>query len=251
MTGAINAALSIGGTVSGGGGGGASVSVTPSSKFTTSLSSPSNASSFVAAFTGGAPTAILWSVLNVTGGTAQVASGQGTDTASISVTAADPDVPVSCTVKCRATIAGTNYTDTATKQHTWSSGGGGGGGGGNAASIDDRTVLKGGAGVSTISAIYTLNANGNVYNQDSSLLEAWLDSGSAANFQASAHLQSGSLTSGSLDTWQALTTTRSWVRDAPAGQNKTAVIVVTIRDAATLVELTSATITLSAQNSTG
>jgi hypothetical protein len=107
------------GTGGGGGGGGSeTVTITPSSKFTSSANLDTNVSSFAATFSGTA-TSIVWSLSNIVG-SAAIVSGQGTATASISVTAPAQDETASCTITCTATVDGVpGVQGTATKHHTW------------------------------------------------------------------------------------------------------------------------------------
>lgn len=130
-----------------------------------------------------------------------------------------------------------------------SGGGGGGGGGGVAASISSRTVSKIVASGFSATATYQLNNNGNVYNHGGVNLETWLDSGVNTNFDVRATLASGdALTSGTLGTWQALSTTREWSLTAAVDLTKSSTLTVEIRNSSTLAVLTTATINLSAES---
>jgi hypothetical protein len=121
-------------------------------------------------------------------------------------------------------------------------GGGGGGGGGGSVSITDQSP----AGNPT--ALYKLSSDGNVYDQSNALLEGWLFSGVAGDFQVRATLTSGTLTSGTTGSWLALSTSRSWSCTAPLGGSKNATLTIEIRDASSLTVLDSATVTLSADH---
>ena len=126
-------------------------------------------------------------------------------------------------------------------------GGGGGGGGGVAASIDDRTVSKSTINGTPASASYALNSNGNVYNHAGTNLETWLDSGVNTNFDCRATLVGGdTLSAGTLNTWQALSSSRSWALTADVDEDKSTTLTIEIRNSSTLAVLDSATITLTA-----
>lgn len=128
-------------------------------------------------------------------------------------------------------------------------GGGGDGGDGGAVSIDSRTVLKAGNGSATVSATYSLDSDGNAYDHSGALLELWLDSGAAGDFDVRATLQSGTLTSGTTGSWLSLALSRTWGASASPGQSRSATVLIEIRDANSLTVIDSATITISAENS--
>lgn len=87
-----------------------------------------------------------------------------------------------------------------------------------AASIDDRTVPKTVGAAGTATASYELNSDGKVYNHNAVNLEVWRDSGVSADFEARATLTAGSaLFSGTVGTWQVLSTTRTWSQQATGG----------------------------------
>jgi hypothetical protein len=226
----------------GGGGAGASVSVTPSVKATNSDTVNNNTSSFTAAFTGGSPSSIVWSIQSATGGTATIVSGQGTATASIKLTnTGAAGTTASCTIKCVAVIGGVSYNDTATKTHKLNVVSGGGGSG--TVSIDNQTLVR--TSLHGTACQYNLNADGNVYGPTASaLLEAWLDSGSAGSFEARATLLSGALTTGTTGVWQALSTTRTWTATLAS-------IKIEIRRVSDGVILDTATISLEADATGG
>ena len=79
----------------------------------------------------------------------------------------------------------------------------------------------------------------------------WLLEGTASQYQARATLVSGTLTSGTLNTWQALSTSRSWSKSTTAVGTVNTVINVQIRSIATNVVLDSADITLTATRNPG
>lgn len=71
---------------------------------------------------------------------------------------------------------------------------------------------------------------------------------SAAKYESFAALNSGTLSSGTTGTWQALSLSRTWTRIRTAGVGVTSAnITVTIRNAATGTNLTSAIIVLNAE----
>lgn len=119
------------------------------------------------------------------------------------------------------------------------------------ASISARTVSKTGFSSAAATAIYELNLNGNVYNHAGLNLEVWLDSGVNTDFQSRATAVSGDPVTGTLGTWQALSTTRSWSITASAGgvDDFSGTILVEIRlSASPFTVLTSANITLAANS---
>jgi hypothetical protein len=85
-------------------------------------------------------------------------------------------------------------------------------------------------------------------NATFSTLETWLKAGAAGDYQARVTAISGEgLTSGTIGTWETLSTTREWARLETASVTSTAVFLVEIRlTAAPFTVLDSATITLSA-----
>lgn len=121
---------------------------------------------------------------------------------------------------------------------------------GPSASINDRTVSKFGNGADPATASYELNSNGNVYNHAGTNLEAWLDSGVNADFQSRATFAGGdALDGGTLNTWQALSSSRAWVQTAAAGQLETTTLTIEIRlSASPFTVLDSASITITADN---
>jgi hypothetical protein len=104
------------------------------------------------------------------------------------------------------------------------------------------------------SAAYQLNSSGNAeYSENGGaygLLEAWcIPAAQAVNYECYATLVSGSLTSGTLDTWLALSSSRSWsVAQNSPGVSR-AVINVGIRRVSTTTILASADIEFNAEYS--
>lgn len=116
-------------------------------------------------------------------------------------------------------------------------------------SITDRIVTKGGNATTTVTASYALNSDGTVRNQNSTLLETWLQSGAASDFEARATSQSGFVPTGTMGTWQGLGTTRTWSLSAAAGSDKSGTFLIEIRDVLTQTVLDQASITLLVSNS--
>lgn len=104
------------------------------------------------------------------------------------------------------------------------------------------------------SAAYQLNSNGNAeYSENGGaygLLEAWcIPAAQAVNYECYATLVSGSLTSGTLDTWLALSSSRSWSLAQNSPGVSRAVINVGIRRVSTTTILASADIEMNAEYS--
>lgn len=115
--------------------------------------------------------------------------------------------------------------------------------------ISPRTVTKLGNGAGTITSTYRLENDGDVSNHDLIVLERWIqNSTNYGGYECRATVTSGTLTSGTTGTWLALSTSRSWSRDAGAATLEEAVITVEIRDATTLEVKDSASITIRANN---
>lgn len=115
-------------------------------------------------------------------------------------------------------------------------------------SIINQDVSVVGDATVNITAKYVLNLDGKVYDNANTILENWLDSGLASGCQARATLVTGALSSGTVNTWLVLSTTRSWSRVSAPGANNTCEILIEIRDANTLVVLDSASVYLDALN---
>lgn len=128
---------------------------------------------------------------------------------------------------------------------------GGGGGGASFITLTDGSASASGAGART--ATYRLGSDGIVYhgaNAVFTLSDTWCNSpGVPADYEARADVDTGSLSSGTTGSWLTMTVNRDWaVQDTLLdGSPATADIIVQIRNAATLVVLDSATITLTAE----
>jgi hypothetical protein len=124
-----------------------------------------------------------------------------------------------------------------------------GGGGGTLVSITPQSIFKIGNGTGTVTGSYKLAADGKVYNHTGAVLETWLISGVNSDYEARATHQSGSaLTTGTMDTWLALSSDRTWTLDAASPTSKTSVFLIEIRDVATSTVQDSASITLDVEN---
>jgi hypothetical protein len=124
-----------------------------------------------------------------------------------------------------------------------------GGGGGGSVNISDHTLNKIGNGSSTAVASISYNSSGTTTSHTGATLETWLVSGAAGDFEIRATLQSGSTPStGTMDTWQALSTSRAWTLDILIGDTDTSTFLIEIRDATSLAVLDSASITLKGNN---
>ena len=115
-------------------------------------------------------------------------------------------------------------------------------------SITDQNVADITLTPTDATATYTLQSGGNVVNHNSLLLEQWLLKGAAGDYEARATVLSGDPpNSGTLNTWLALSTTRSWSQTQTTPGVRSGEITVEIRDATTLAILDSATINITAE----
>lgn len=118
-------------------------------------------------------------------------------------------------------------------------------------SITNRT-LNANNGTGPATCTYRLNLSGAVQrgaNGTFNTLETWLLFGAASAYDARVTMITGALTTGTAGTWLNLASTRDWsITDGTPGDGSvTCSFTVEIRNAASLVVLTSATIELSAQ----
>lgn len=120
-------------------------------------------------------------------------------------------------------------------------GGSGGGGGGGSVYINNLSIEKTDPAGAT--ATYKLNSDGTVKDHDNVLLETWLVSGSAGDYEVQV-TGTGTITGSATGSWLPLSTNRTWSVVATAGQYKTATLSVKIRRASDGVELDTATIDL-------
>ena len=115
-------------------------------------------------------------------------------------------------------------------------------------SLTDQSISDSAAGTAT--AGYTINSNGRVQDQ-ASTLESWLlGSGTNSNYEVRATVDSGTLTSGTTGSWLNCGTSRSWSKSNSAMNNSvvTCVLTIEIRLASSGVVQDSATVTLSAES---
>ena len=118
--------------------------------------------------------------------------------------------------------------------------------------ITDQTVIdaEDSLGPTGSVATYNLNSSGTVTDHDGTLLETWLTSGLNSECEVRATLNSGAVpASGTLNTWEVLSTTRSWTQTRAAGDLgfTTSNLTIEIRYVATGVILDSATIVVRAE----
>lgn len=116
-----------------------------------------------------------------------------------------------------------------------------------AASLSNQTIVDDNISPATSNAAYVVAANGNVYDQLSTLLEGWLDAGVNNQFEVMATWAGLSVSGPAKNTWNALTADREWSVSQTSVGGITRTLTVQIRNASTLAVLTTATITLTAQ----
>jgi hypothetical protein len=115
-------------------------------------------------------------------------------------------------------------------------------------SLTDQSVSVSSDAPTTAS--YTISNDGKVRNQENSILESWLLSGSASSYEVRATVTSGAVTSGTVGTWFVCSSDQTWTLNNPPRGNvvATAVLTIEIRDAATATVRASASITLQAEH---
>lgn len=119
-------------------------------------------------------------------------------------------------------------------------------------SVTNQSVTDISGGLLSASVGYQINADAGVYTKvgiagSYALVETWCTpTTDASNFEVLATVTTGSLSSGTAGSWLALSSTRSWTRDASAGNSELCVFTVDIRRIGTGTILDSATITLTA-----
>lgn len=115
-------------------------------------------------------------------------------------------------------------------------------------SITDQYLTS--SDVSTSTATYGVNNNGTVVDRNSSILETWLlGGGTASDYEIRATAVSGTVTGGTIGSWENLGTSRVWylTNNNAGNSTKVAVISVSIRLASSGVVQDTASITLSAE----
>ena len=97
-------------------------------------------------------------------------------------------------------------------------------------------------------ALVEFNTDGTQYRQEGSAAKAsmgsWLKTGVVGDYQIRATLTSGPSPTGTVGSWLALSTTRTWSASAPSGTQTITELLFEIRDAATSAVLDSATVIL-------
>lgn len=121
-------------------------------------------------------------------------------------------------------------------------------GGGRLVQISDQSISSN--QTVTATAGYRLTSAGSAQKREQNTyttLETWLLAGSAGDYEVRATLQSGTLTTGTLNTWQPLSSDREWFNQDPSSDESpvNGTLLIEIRITSGTV-LDSATITLSA-----
>lgn len=120
---------------------------------------------------------------------------------------------------------------------------------GSGVSLTEQFIEKIGAGSVTVTGSYLLDNDGTVRDHTNAILETWLAFGLNSDFEARATKQSGSNpTTGTLNTWLALSSDRIWTMDGPAGFVTTTTLLIEIRDVATSTVQDSAVIIIQVDN---
>lgn len=122
-------------------------------------------------------------------------------------------------------------------------------GGGGSVQLTDQTVIKAGS-FGTVTAGYRINSSGEAESRKNGTyawLETWLLSGSASGYDVKATVTSGSLSSGTTDTWLNCGTSREWyVQNSIPGTSIACTFTVELRPTGGGSTLDSATINLQA-----
>jgi hypothetical protein len=104
-----------------------------------------------------------------------------------------------------------------------------------------------------VTAGYRLNVNKNIQEYDNNVFGyentglTWMGAGTASNFQVRATIVSGSVSSGTIGTWENLGTTRTWTRQRIAVGVVVCTLTIEIRDVATATVRDTAQIVLIAE----
>lgn len=125
-----------------------------------------------------------------------------------------------------------------------------GGGGGARVLVTNQNIQSSGTGNA---AGYRLNSSGAAQKDAgvgsySDISGEWMLSGAAADYESRFTETSGTVSTGSVGTWQALSSSRTWTVVTGVGTTKTCTGTISIRDAATLDVLDTASITLTCEN---
>lgn len=101
-----------------------------------------------------------------------------------------------------------------------------------------------------VDSVYELNSNGKIYENGTDVGSWCTPNGSASGYEVKADIVYGTLTGGVTGTWQALSTTRSWIMQRDGSFEAIGIsgaqITVQIRDIATATVRDTATITIEA-----
>jgi hypothetical protein len=92
---------------------------------------------------------------------------------------------------------------------------------------------------------FTGSSNGSTASNTSG---AWLTAGSASGLEIKADIVSGSVTSGTTGSWLSLASDRTWTKTQTPDGTSAVSLTISIRNAATLEVLDSATVTIRAEN---
>jgi hypothetical protein len=125
-------------------------------------------------------------------------------------------------------------------------------GGGPSVSITNQSATHGVTVPSTATAGYKLLSTGAVQTKGASYAdqETWLLAGLNSDCECRATYQSGdALSTGTMDTWEVLSSTRTWTLVATSGLEKNNTTLIEIRRASSGVVLDSCTVTFSAISS--
>ena len=113
--------------------------------------------------------------------------------------------------------------------------------------LTDQTYTNATGGGLPATVGYTIDADGNVYDQSSVLLEQWCAPAAlSGDYEVRATISSGTLTSGTTGSWLALSTDRTWSKTVESPATGTCVFTVEIRRIGTTTTLDSATISITA-----
>lgn len=117
--------------------------------------------------------------------------------------------------------------------------------------LHNQSISKSGRNSQTAS--YSIANDGNVKNQGSIVLEAWLTGGTVANYDVRVTPQSGVALTGTTGSWLNCASTNTWSITNAAGDDSTisSQFLVEIRLTSSGVTQASATITLSATSNSG
>lgn len=114
-------------------------------------------------------------------------------------------------------------------------------------SISPQWIASYNSGAST-TASYSIFSDGTIRDHNLLVLETWLPTGTASNFEARVTVTGGSLSSGATGSWVGLGSNRTWSLTIGAFTTQTCDFTVEIRDAATQAVQDSASINLLADS---